>query len=120
MYCFWVKIDNAKKYSMEMTKYNFPGTLLINNRPWQEVVEEIGGNFLLCGRCENGFHPVELCLRMSMKISEAVKEKWTAVMPFIFLRWYEILFIGGLAVSALFLSRCFMRNLYFCKILVVS
>ena len=29
---------------MEMTKNNFSGTLLINSSPWQEVVEEIGGN----------------------------------------------------------------------------
>lgn len=42
--CFWIKIGKYKKYPMEMTKYNFSGTLLINNRPWQEVVEEIGRN----------------------------------------------------------------------------
>ena len=27
-----------------MPKYNFLGTLLINNHPWREVVEEMGGN----------------------------------------------------------------------------
>lgn len=44
VHCFWIKLGDAKKYPMEMTKYNFSGTLLINSRPWQEVVEEIGGN----------------------------------------------------------------------------
>lgn len=44
VYCFWIKLGNAKKYPMKMAKYNFSGTLLINSRPWQEVVEEIGGN----------------------------------------------------------------------------
>lgn len=40
--CFWIKIGNSRKYPMEMTKHNFSGTLLINSRPWQEVVEEKG------------------------------------------------------------------------------
>ena len=44
VYCFWVKLGEAKRYPMEMAKYNFSGTLLINGRPWQEVVEETGGN----------------------------------------------------------------------------
>ena len=44
VYCFWVKLGDTKKYPMEMAKYNFPGTLLINSRPWQQVVEELGGN----------------------------------------------------------------------------
>ena len=43
VYCFWIKLGDAKKYPMEMTKYNFQGTLLINGRPWQEAVEEKGG-----------------------------------------------------------------------------
>lgn len=44
VHCFWIKLGNAKKYPMQMAKYNFSGTLLINSRPWQEVVEETGGN----------------------------------------------------------------------------
>lgn len=41
--CFWIKMGNARKYPMEMTKYDFSGTLFINGKPWQEVIEEIGG-----------------------------------------------------------------------------
>ena len=44
VHCFWIKLGNAKKYPMEMAKYDFSGTLLINGRPWKEVVEEVGGN----------------------------------------------------------------------------
>ncbi len=44
VYCFWIKLGNARKYPMKMTKYNFTGTLLINGKPWQEVIEETGGN----------------------------------------------------------------------------
>ena len=43
VYCFWIKLGDAKKYPMEMAKYNFRGTLLINGRPWHEVVEERSG-----------------------------------------------------------------------------
>lgn len=43
VYFFYVKLGNMKKYLMD-TAENFPGTLLINSRPWQEVVEETGGN----------------------------------------------------------------------------
>lgn len=42
--CFWIKIDNSRKYPMEMAKHNFSGTLFINGRPWQDVVEERKGN----------------------------------------------------------------------------
>lgn len=42
--CFWIKIGNARKYPMKMTKYDFSGTLLINGKPWQEVVEERKGS----------------------------------------------------------------------------
>lgn len=44
VYCFWIKIGDARKYPMKMAKYNFQGTLLINGRPWQEVVEEKNRN----------------------------------------------------------------------------
>lgn len=44
VYCFWIKMADSRKYPMEMAKYNFSGTLLINGRPWQEVVEERKGN----------------------------------------------------------------------------
>ncbi len=43
VYCFWIKLGNARRYPMEMAKYNFSGMLLINGKPWQEVVEERGG-----------------------------------------------------------------------------
>lgn len=37
------RIKLGKKYKTEM-KYIFQGTLFINSKPWQEVVEERGGN----------------------------------------------------------------------------
>lgn len=44
VHCFWIKLGNARRYPMEMAKYNFSGTLLINGKTWQEVVEERGGS----------------------------------------------------------------------------
>lgn len=40
VHCFWIKIGDAKKYPMKMPKYDFSGTLLIYDRPWQEVAME--------------------------------------------------------------------------------
>lgn len=42
VHLFWIKLGDARKYPAKMAKYNFSGTLLINGRPWQEVVEETG------------------------------------------------------------------------------
>ena len=42
--CFWIKIAEDRRYPMQMTKYDFSGTLLIRGRPWQEVADERSGN----------------------------------------------------------------------------
>ena len=43
VHCFWIKIGDSRKYPMEMPKSDFTGALMINGRPWQDVVTEKGG-----------------------------------------------------------------------------